>query len=455
MALPATQIRSFYAEDAEQSVLGAILRSERALTEVSFLTEDDFWAPANRQIFAAVKLLAAQKRPVDIVTVDEQLGKMSALEAAGGTARLIELVANTPTAANCRAYAELVREAATKRAIRDIGETMIREAADPTTEVSTLIDATRAKLRNLASPGKNPWVSLDDVLIQTYEGLERRTKGEVKAIPTGISSLDRASGGIFKGELTIIGARPNVGKSAFGLQAAMEAARNGVNVCFISLEMVLDQFGQRVFSNAANVDGMKLRKAEINPEDWAALAHAMLTCSGLPMSFYSDSSYIEDIRMEIQRKIDLDGCGLVVLDYLQLLGTRRKTSGDTERVGACSRALKAMTRELNIPIIALAQVNRQAANGGKSRCPVLSELRSAGDIEQDADTVIFLHVPDDENDATVDPRDREFFPALKNAGLQYMVFNIAKQRQGVKGNVMTIFDPRFMRYAAIDRTREG
>lgn len=218
--------------------------------------------------------------------------------------------------------------------------------------------------------------------------------------------------------------------------------------------MVDSQFGQRLISNTTKIDGMKLRSAKLEAEDWELIGDAMCQYSALPISFTFGTKTIEDLRNDVQRKIDLGECDLVVIDYLQLLKTKRRFDIEHERVGYISHALKQMTTDFKIPVVALAQAKRQN-NNGRARCPVLDDLRSSGDIEQDADTVIFLHRPDDSYDTAIDERDKPYFDTLTRNGLQYIAFSVAKQRQGQTGIIGAIFDPAHMRYISMDRVREG
>lgn len=439
--------RAFYAEESEKSALGAMMRSERAARDIRFLDDSDFYFLHNRRIYQAMTMLMAQKRPIDLTTVSEQLTRMGSLESAGGAEYLVELLESTPSAANARAYATAVREAALMRRLRDIGEALTQDAANPMNSLTEIIDKARGKLRELVTPG-DAWVTLQTSMLDAFEYLERVAAGKIRSIKTGIQTLDAATGGIFDGELTVIGARPSVGKSALGLQIALECGRQGRAACLASLEMTGQQLAQRVLSSGGKVDGMRMRTGALTTYDWEQMANAMTMYSEARMSILSGVRYVEDLRMEVQKKIDLGECDLLVVDYLQLLDTKTRTRGDTERVGACSRAMKALTLEFGIPVVALAQVNRNSEAGGKS-APSMSELRSSGEIEQDADTVILLHRPEDVNDKGVLNTHIELFLQLEREGKQYIVAHIAKQRQGQVGRVRFAFDPAHMRYERI------
>lgn len=438
-----TDMRAFYAEEAERSILGAMLRSERAQKDADILTERDFYAPANGKIFTAMRMLQAQKRPIDLTTVADLLDKMGTLAAVGGVEYLIGIAQSTPSAANAKAYAERVKEAALMRQVREIGEQLARDAADPMTDIPSLVDGARAKLRGIAMPGVT-YTTLADAAINELDELEREAKGLVKTYKYGIASMDARTGGMRKGELITIAALTSVGKTAIGYSVALNNGRAGIPVCYISLEMTSGQLARRAFSNIAQVDGMRMRTATLTADDWERLGAALPAIGETRVNQWTESNYVEDIRMFIQHMVDIGECELAVIDYVQLMDTRRKISGETERVGYCSRMAKRMTIDFNIPIITLSQMNRNPTKDGKIRMPRMSELRSSGQLEQDADTVMILHRPENANDETV--KDAGLFETLKKNGKDYMIGDFQKQRGGATGRVRFGFDPAHMTY---------
>ena len=253
----------------------------------------------------------------------------------------------------------------------------------------------------------------------------------------------------FPGELTVIGARPGVGKSAFGANVALEAARKGYRVAVVSREMTDVQYGQRMMSRGALVDGMKLRKASLDDDDWMKMTEALTEMSTLPISFMFSVTSIEDLRIEVQRKMLKGELDMLIVDYLQLMQTRQKFRDQEHlRIGYISKALKAMAVDFNIPVIALAQVNRDS----DGQMPTMRNLKASGDIEQDADNIIFLHKPANSTDRCVYPEDRQTFEAFEALGYVYLCIAVAKQRQGATGNICLLFEPSHMRYLEIDRT---
>lgn len=444
---------ALYAQDAERSVLGGIVKriehgEGRAVYAVN---EDDFWLPNHRRIYQAIRSMYERKEPIDLITLDAEMTRLYPNEQF--TSDLLKAVCDGIYYCNFDQYVDLLKQATIRRKLVELADEMTTSAHDITEDMMVLTDKVRAKLRDMIQT-QSAWRTMTDVMISTFDDIEKRQKGEIVGIKSGVYDIDRATGGFFPGELAVIGARPSVGKSAFGLQIAVEAAARGHKVCFVSCEMVDSQFGQRLISNTTKIDGMKLRSAKLEADDWEQIGEAMCQYSALPISFTFGTKTIEDLRNDVQRKVDLGECDLVVIDYLQLLKTKRRFDIEHERVGYISHALKQMTTDFKIPVVALAQAKRQN-NNGRARCPVLDDLRSSGDIEQDADTVIFLHRPDDSYDPAIDERDKPYFDSLASNGLQYIAFSVAKQRQGQTGIIGAIFDPAHMRYISMERVREG
>lgn len=444
---------AFHNKDAEACVLGGIAsRIESGKRNAIYaIGEDDFYFPNHRMIYCAMRSLCEAKKPVDLVTVDEEITKIYPKAGSAVTGDLVQALAQMVGFGNLDQYIEIVREAAMRRKLLAISDEIAQSVMDKSMDVAAIMDKARAKLRDMAK-AKGAWMTTGDVMIATYEYLEKRAKGEIVGIKSGVADVDRATGGFFPGEMAVIGARPSVGKSAFALQIAIDAASRGHKVCFVSCEMIAEQFGQRMISNSTKIDGMKLRNAEIADEDWVEIAQALGYLDNLPISFTFGSKAIEDLRNDVQYKVDLGECDMLVVDYLQLLKSRHRFDMEHERVAHVSRMLKEIGVEFKIPVVALAQVKRQN-NNGRARCPAMDELRSSGDIEQNADTIIFLHRPDDSGDPAIDERDRGFFDTLQDNGKQYIAFSVAKQRQGQIGIIGAAFDPAHMRYLSMERVR--
>lgn len=444
----------FYSEEAERSMLGNIVFDyDQCGHYASELSEDDMYNPTHKVILRAIKRAKLDGLAIDLVTVGGMIDKIDPINAGAISAELIECASACSHTYNAESYYRILKELSVRRrAIALIGDIQT-QLNDPTQDINGIMDKLRTNAGDMLV-SKHSWVSMQDVLIATFDWLERRSKGELASITTGIPNVDAVIGGFFGGEMTIIGARPGVGKSVFGMNVAMAAARQGYHVAICSREMTDIQYGQRILSYEGRIDGMKLRKADIHKEDWAVLVDALSTAARNTIDFLFTVRSVEDLRAEVQRKIARDKLDMLVVDYLQLMGTEQKFKEDRLRVGQISRALKEIAVDFNIPVIALAQVKRYAG-GARAKMPTLEDLKDSGSLEQDADGVIFLHNPYDAEDEYVDPRDKEYFDRYSELGYTYLCLGIAKQRQGSTGKACVLFDKKTMRYLAIDRSREA
>ncbi len=441
---------AFYDLDAELSVVGAMLQDPGTLQNCGLLTRDDFQHPELGAAYAAILALTVRHEPVDLITVDNQLTRdLGEHRPEGITQLLVKAMQHTPSTANIRAYIEIVRDRSNRRRLSRLGTDIARMAQDETVDVAQAVDSTRQGLRAL-DHGKTDWEPISQTIMETYEALNRRMSGQDKPITSGIATLDRAFYGFVPGEVTVIGARPGVGKSAFAGAIAVNAAKQGAKVGIVSLEMSRIQYGQRLLARSALVDSQLIRKAELDEENLMRVVQAMGDVSALPMEFMFNCRTLEALSTAIQRRVDEHRLDMVIIDYLQLLRTERKCKSDYERVTYISQSLKELAVMLEIPIIALAQLSR-ANQGRADKRPVLSDLRDSGSIEQDADNVIFLHRPEDPTEKGVNKQDREAFQAYISKGYHYIYISIEKQRQGQIGEGNLLFDPRLMTYIGIKR----
>lgn len=439
-------LTNFASRDAEQSILYAMLtRADDLSTALNEISEGDFYFIEHGKVFRAIKATDAKGMAVDLVTVDTTISELFP-DSCDLVSNAMIACLNAVTFQNIESHIRIVKELSARRqSIRSVEE-IARQLRDPSQDIGAVLDKLRTESRNVEI-SRHKIVSMLDVLTATYAYLEKRSKGEEKSITTGISNVDALIGGFFGGELTVIGARPSVGKSAFGANIALEAAKKGFKVAIVSREMSDVQFGQRMISHDAFIDGMKLRKADLSEEDWYSIAEALPQLTNLPISFMFTVRTVEDLRRECQRMVDRGELDMLIVDYLQLMHTAKTIKEEHLRVGYISKSLKDMAVDFNIPVIALAQVNRDT----DGQMPTLKSLKASGDIEQDADGVIFLHRPSSDTDPYVDPRDREHFASYENSELTYICIGVAKQRQGAVGKACVLFDSQHMRYYAIDR----
>lgn len=437
---------AFYNHDAEAAVLAALTTGKRDAAQYALkLTAEDFHKAEHRAIFQAIQHLIAAGQDVTLLTIADRLNKTEGNDSAL-IATLPELRTHAIVGWAIDGHIELVKVAAMRRDLYARLDNARQQLMDADNDVSAVLESTRQSLRDMIITG-HQWCEMPDVLLNTYEALERRYKGKEKSMPSGIPVLDRMTSGFHRGELTIIGARPAVGKSALGMHIALATAAQGYRVGVVSREMTDVQYGARILGSRAEIEPGKMRTGQLDPYDWTQLSEAMQHYSDMNVSFMFSTRDVEDLRMEVQRKIDGEGLDMLVIDYLQLLQTRRRFEKDYLRVGYISKAIKDMTTDFNIPIIALAQVGRSSAR----TMPDLSELRGSGDIEQDADNVIFMHRPEDASDESILSGDGGMIAALEAEGKQYIVLEIAKQRQGQTGRTAVVFDPARMRYTGIAR----
>ncbi len=437
-----------YDEQAEKSALGCLIEYENTRASIMELTESDFYLDSSKRIFVALRDMYVAHQAIDLVTLFDKCRELYGNDEM--MAPMLECARYGITSALMKSYVAILKRTAARRKAIEIMQRGADDLMDMGNDAAAIIEFTRTALRDLAY-SNHGWMSMQDMMMATYDYLEKRCRGEEQMITCGVSSIDNAIGGFFAGELTIIGARPAVGKSAFGATVAIGAAKQGIKVCVCSREMSAEQYGQRILSHFSLVDGMKLRKATLEEADWMQLGDALNQACRLPASFIFSVSTVEDLRAEVQKKVDKGECDMLIVDYLQIMRTKQRFDADHLRVAYISKMLKDMTLDLHIPIIALAQVKR-FAGGGRAKMPTLEDLKDSGAIEQDADGVIFLHKPEDTEDPYVDSRDYALFNSLKETDLQYMAFGIAKQRQGATGYTNAVFNPSVMRYTAVDRS---
>ena len=425
----------------EQAILGAFLQDSNLYGALMELSVDDFHDDQCRKAFTAMHDMRAAKLDIDLQTVETYTsGRVDA-------AFLLGCARRCPSTAAYDTYRTQLREMRYRRDLYLAAkETMDALNAGGMSEAAA--DALRDKLRSIAASGDEV-MSAAEVASLTFDDLARRQGGELVAVPTGLPDLDAIMTGLFGGELILIGARPAVGKSALGMSMVMSAAGRGKRVLMCSREMSAVQYGQRMYSAVSDVAGTLLRSARVGTDDWARLSEAGNQIGRLPIRFAFQTSTVEGLRRLCKREADLCGLDMLVVDYLQLMDTARRNDNEAVRLGYISVALKEIAMEYSIPVVALAQVNRQ--EGRADVLPTLKELKGSGNLEQDADVVIFLHHPESESDKSISQNDKALYRSLEERGEQYIVIKVAKQRQGMTGRFGVCFDPEHMTYTCIAR----
>lgn len=439
----------FFNFEAEKSILAAMSKPGVAGKYISRLTPEDFAIQNHRKIFAAMQSLAAENKPMDYVLLAETMTRMygnddlmtvffEAIKDKYGAEFLIG------------DYIEIVQKASKRRKLSALLVRLQKQLEDADVEPDLLIDDAQMRLRSFHGETSMESSDLCTVLQDAFSELEDRAKGIRKGMMSGLRILDSKTAGFHKGEMTIIGARPAVGKSAFAGQIALRAAEDGAKVCICSREMTGVQYGIRILASGTKVSNMRMRTGNLSDNDWDQLTDSMLLYGNHDVRFLFNTKYIEDLKAEAQAMKDTNGLDMLIVDYIQLMQSKQRFEKDYQRIGYISKMLKDMSTELNIAVIALAQVGRST----EGSMPTLSELRGSGDLEQDADNVIFLHRPEDADDKWVKPSEKGMFGAIRSMKCQYIVMSIAKQRQGETGIISCVFNPAAMSFDNIGGGRE-
>ena len=424
--------------EAEQSVLGGLLLENEALDRIAdVLNQSDFYRHDHRLIYTHIAKLIEQNRPADIVTVAESLENSAELSSVGGIAYLGALAQNTPTAANIRRYAEIVRERSIMRKLVEVGSGIAESAYNPQgRDAQQLLDEAEAKIFQIAESGNRGsqgFVNIQTLLPQVADRIDylyqRENQGSVTGIPTGFDDLDERTSGFQPGDLIIVAGRPSMGKTAFSLNIAENVALDTKKaVAVFSMEMGATQLATRMIGSVGRLDQHRMRNGNLEDEDWARLTTALGKLNDAPI-FIDEGAGLSsfDVRARARRlHRQTGGLGLIVVDYLQLMsGTSGRASENrATEISEISRSLKSLAKELDVPVVALSQLNRSVEQRPDKR-PVMSDLRESGAIEQDADLILFIY------------RDEVYNPDSEDKGTAEII--IAKQRNGPIGRVRLTF----------------
>ena len=435
--------------EAEQAVLGGVLIDNDAWDRIAgILTSANFYRNDHRAVFEAVSDLCEEGRPCDAVTVAERLDRSGQLESSGGLAYLAELAENTPSAANIVAYAEIVRERAVLRELIRISTEIAESAFRPQGRgaLELLDDAERRvfEIADRGNAGQRESVAIKDVLSNVMERIDdlSRQESTIIGVPTGFDDLDQMTAGLQRGDLVIVAGRPSMGKTAFAMNIVEEAAIRGkLSVIVFSMEMPAEQLTMRMLSSLGRIDQQKVRTGRLGHDDWPRLTSQVALLNDTNIFIVDDSALTPtELHSRCRRLKREHGIDLVVIDYLQLMyvpGTRENRATEISEI---SRSLKALAKELMVPVVACSQLNRRLEDRQNKR-PVMSDLRESGAIEQDADLILFIY------------RDEVYDEESKDKGKAEII--VGKQRNGPIGKVDLAFLGRYARfedYTAVDYT---
>lgn len=394
--------------EGERAILGGILLNNESLSDAAAsLTEDDFYREAHRVIWMAMQRIHARNEPVDWVTLTAELKKTGTLDKVGGPAFLAELADAVPSAANIQHYIDKVREKATRRRIIRAADQMSDAAYEEDNDIEDCLDkAGKVVFSQNEALIKKDWAPLGTLVkdgFDTIESLYER-KTPLIGIPSGLEALDKITSGWQRSDLIIVAGRPSMGKTAFALGSALHAALEGVTAGVFSLEMSKEQLGLRVISNSSGVNLHGIRTGFLSSRDWSRISTAVGNITEASL-WIDDTPAITptELRTKARRLKRKHNAGLFIVDYLQLMGSLRRGTSREQEVAECSRSLKALAKELDVPIIALSQLSRKVEERSDKR-PILSDLRESGAIEQDADVIIFLYRDEVYNKAPENPR---------------------------------------------------
>ncbi|HTN93649.1 MAG TPA: replicative DNA helicase [Gallionella sp.] len=431
--------------EAEQSVLGGLLLEASALDKISdLMTADDFYRQEHRLIFNQIVRLSELAKPVDVITVAEALEIAGELDRVGGLPYLGGLAQNVPSAANIRRYGEIVRERSIMRKLAEVGSDIASSAYNPTgRDAAQLLDEAESKVFEIAeagTKGKQGFITMPPLLSQVVERIEtlyaRDNPSDITGTATGFTDLDRKTSGFHPGDLIIIAGRPSMGKTALAINIAENVALDSkLPVAIFSMEMGASQLATRMIGSVGKLNQQDLRTGKLQDDDWGRLTHALGKLNDAPIHIDESAALSSlDLRARSRRlHRQNNGLGLIVVDYLQLMSSNvgKASENRATEISEISRSLKALAKELHVPVVALSQLNRSLEQRTDKR-PVMSDLRESGAIEQDADLILFIY------------RDEVYNSDSPSQGKAEII--IGKQRNGPIGKVELAFRGEYTRF---------
>jgi replicative DNA helicase len=422
--------------EAEQSILGGILIENEAINRVTeILDADDFYRDGHRKIFNALINLSERDEPADLITLTNELRKLDQLDSIGGASYLASLIDSVPTAANIQYYARIVKEKAILRKLIQTSTEIITQSYEDRGDVEGFLDEAERSIFEISEKRVRPsFYPIREIVKESFATIEKlfKKKEAVTGVPSGFKELDRMTAGFQPSDLIIIAGRPSMGKTAFCLDVAEYAAiDNKIPVAIFSLEMSKEQLVIRMLCSQAHVEGTRLRTGYLNESDWPKLTIAAGSLSESPI-YIDDTAALSvlELRAKARRLKSDHGLGMVIVDYLQLMKGRARVESRQQEISEISRSLKALAKELTIPVIAVSQLSRKTEERTGNR-PQLSDLRESGAIEQDADLILFIYRDEVYNRSEDNP----------NRGKAEVI--IGKQRNGPIGKIDLAFLDKF------------
>ncbi|MBM3365036.1 MAG: replicative DNA helicase [Betaproteobacteria bacterium] len=429
--------------EAEQSVLGGLLLDNTAFDRViDLVSAEDFYRFDHRLIFQQIAKLVAATKPADVITVFESLSLLGKAEEVGGLAYLNALAQNTPSAANIRRYAEIVRDRGILRKLISVSDEIAGDAFNPQgKEVRQMLDVAESKIFSIAEEGNRGaagFVEIKPLLAHVVERIDelfaRDSTNDVTGVPTGMLDLDRMTSGLQEGDLIIVAGRPSMGKTAFSVNIGENVAiESGLPVAIFSMEMGGTQLAMRMLGSVGRIDQQRLKTGRLKDEDWPKLTSAIQKMNDAPI-FIDETPALSSVELRSRARRLARKCGklgLIIVDYLQLMSANAPGENRATEISEISRNLKSLAKELNCPVIALSQLNRSLEQRPNRR-PVMSDLRESGAIEQDADLILFIY------------RDEVYNPDSPDKGTAEII--IGKQRNGPIGQVRMTFLGQFTKF---------
>lgn len=432
--------------EAEQSVLGAVLLENDALhAALEILSVDDLYRESHRKVFRAMLELSEAREAIDLITLTEILRKQGTLEEVGGRSYLALLTNAVPTAANIKHHAKIVHEKAVLRRLIEAVTEILSESYDDQRDIEDLLDVAEQRIFQISEGKVRPgFVPVKEIVKGSFEMIERlyEKQERITGVPTGYRDLDDLTSGLHPGDLIVVAGRPSMGKTALCLNIAEHVGiEKREPVAIFSLEMAKEQLGVRMLCSQARVDSHKLRSGFLGESDWPKLTTAAGRLSEAPI-FIDDSPAISihEMRAKARRLQREHGLSLLIVDYLQLMRGRSGSENRQQEISEVSRSLKALAKEIRVPVIALSQLSRAVETRGGAKRPILADLRESGAIEQDADVIIFIY------------REEVYNPVPENRGKAEI--NVAKQRNGPTDTINLVFLGRYTRFENFESRQE-